>query len=104
MDAVTTEQNLKDIKKDIIVVDFYAEWCNPCKMLSPIMEELATEYKDNPKVKIVKVNVGKSPQLAEKYDIISIPTILFITKAGNDFLPGFISKQTIIDKITSLLE
>ncbi len=58
-----------------VVVDFWAEWCGPCKMLSPIVERLAPEFEE--KVLIGTVNVDDNPQIAAKYGIISIPTLLF---------------------------
>lgn len=62
------------------IVDFYADWCGPCKMVSPILDELADEYKD--KVNIYKVNTEKEPELAAAFGIRSIPSILFIPKNG----------------------
>ena len=59
-----------------VLVDFYADWCGPCKMLAPVVEALATEYEG--KVKIGKLNVDQSPDIAEQYGVMSIPTLLFI--------------------------
>jgi len=56
------------------VVDFYADWCGPCRMVSPIIEKLSTEYSG--KVKFVKVNTDDNPDIAMKYGIMSIPTIM----------------------------
>ncbi len=56
-----------------VFVDFWAEWCGPCRMVSPTVEELSKEYKD--KVNFVKVNVDQNNELASKYNIISIPTL-----------------------------
>lgn len=63
-----------------VVVDFWAEWCGPCKMLAPTLDELADEYVG--KVKIAKLNVDNSPEIANNYGISSIPTLLFF-KNGN---------------------
>jgi thioredoxin 1 len=60
----------------IAVVDFWAEWCGPCKMVGPIIDELSTEYGEN--VKIGKLNVDHNPSVSMKYGVRSIPTILFI--------------------------
>ena len=56
-----------------VFVDFYADWCGPCKMLGPVLEELAAE---NPDVKFIKVNVDNNPDIAGRYGIMSIPTML----------------------------
>lgn len=66
------------IQSGYTLVDFYADWCGPCKMLSPILEELSTEYSD---IKFIKVNVDNDMNLASRYAIMSIPTI-YIFKDG----------------------
>jgi thioredoxin 1 len=74
------------------VVDFYADWCRPCKMVAPIMEELAKEYEG--KINIYKVNVDNEKELAGLFNIQSIPAILFCPKEGNPLLqPGAMSKE-----------
>lgn len=62
------------------VIDFYADWCQPCKMIAPILEDLAEEYED--KVDIYKVDTGQEQELAAAFGIRSIPTLLFIPKDG----------------------
>ena len=59
-----------------VVIDFFAGWCGPCKMFGPIFESVAEDYED--KVKFVKVNIDQSPEIAEKYFVMSIPTLKFI--------------------------
>ena len=59
-----------------VVVDFFANWCMPCKMFAPILEEVAEDYEG--KVKIVKVDIDESPDLAQKYMVMSIPTLKYI--------------------------
>jgi thioredoxin 1 len=62
-----------------VVVDFWAEWCGPCKMIAPALEEIATELEG--KVKIAKVNIDENPELAAQYGVRSIPTLM-IFKGG----------------------
>ncbi|NLZ49884.1 MAG: thioredoxin [Clostridiales bacterium] len=78
----------------IAVVDFWASWCGPCKMLAPIFEELDSELGD--KIKFGKVNVDDNPSISNKYKIASIPTLL-VFKNGNvvDTLVGFRPKQEL---------
>jgi thioredoxin 1 len=81
-----------------VVVDFWAPWCGPCKMLTPIIEELSNTYAG--KVKFGKVNVDDNPQIASKYGIVSIPTMLFV-KGGNiiDQQVGLLAKNPLMSKI-----
>ncbi len=100
-----TDADFADVVKNsdqLAVVDFWAEWCGPCKMIGPIIDELATEYEG--KAKIVKVDVDNSPNTAAEYGIRNIPTILFI-KNGEvvDKQVGATSKNDLMDKINKLL-
>ena len=61
-----------------VVADFWAEWCGPCKMIAPVLKELAREYKD--KIKIAKIDVDAEGELAQQFNIVSIPTILLFNK------------------------
>ena len=85
-----------------VMVDFYADWCGPCKMVAPIVEALSKEY--DGKVKIGKLNVDESVAIAQKYNVMSIPTLLFI-KNGQvvDQLVGAIPKPGIAQKLNALL-
>lgn len=69
-----------------VVVDFWATWCGPCKMLVPVLEQVAEEYKD--KIKVCKVNIDNEQDLAVEYQIMSIPTLLF-------FKDGKIAKTSV---------
>jgi thioredoxin 1 len=61
-----------------VVADFWAEWCGPCRMIAPVLKDLAKEYKD--RIKIAKINVDQEPELAMQYNVASIPTLLFFSK------------------------
>ncbi len=77
--------NNKNFKEEVleskvpVVIDFFAQWCGPCKMFGPIFESVAEDYED--KVKFVKVDIDESPEIAEKYFVMSIPTLKFIDNA-----------------------
>lgn len=59
---------------DIVLLDFWAEWCGPCKMISPILDAIAEEYKD--RLRVVKLNIDENPQTPPKYNVRGIPTLL----------------------------
>ena len=86
----------------VSVVDFWAEWCGPCRMITPIIDELSTEY--DGKAVIGKVNVDSNPETAMKYGVRSIPTILII-KNGEvvDKQVGVTTKQKLTEKINAHL-
>jgi thioredoxin 1 len=85
-----------------VLLDFWAEWCGPCRMLTPVVTELAEEYKD--KAVVAKLNVDDSQGTALKYGIMSIPTILFF-KNGEvvDKQVGAVPKTTLAAKLDALL-
>lgn len=69
-----------------VLVDFFAEWCGPCKMMGPVVEQIADDFKG--RAKVVKLNVDEAPETAEKYGIMSIPTFIL-------FKNGEVSKQKV---------
>ncbi len=85
-----------------VVIDFWAVWCGPCRMIAPIIEELANEYEG--KAKIGKVDVDNNPMIASKFGIRSIPTLL-IFKGGKvvDQIVGAVPKGMIVDKLKAQL-
>lgn len=97
-----TSENFDVIKEGVALVDFWAPWCGPCRMIAPIIEELANDY--DGKAKICKVNTDEAQDLAVQFGVRSIPTILFF-KDGElkAQLIGAQSKQIIADKLNSLL-
>ena len=84
-----------------VLADFWAEWCGPCKMLSPVLEEIAAEQAE--RVKVVKVNVDNNPQLAARFGIQSIPTLLYFAdgKVIHQTV-GVVGKKAILDKLERL--
>ena len=86
----------------VSMVDFWAPWCGPCRMIAPVIDELAEEFEG--KANICKVNTDEQQDLAVKYGVRSIPTIIFV-KDGEvvDTMVGAASKQAFADKINSLL-
>ena len=98
-----TPANFEEVTKEgVSMVDFWAPWCGPCRMIAPVIEELAADFEG--KANICKVNTDEEQDLAVKYGIRSIPTILFM-KNGEviDTIVSASSKQAFTDKINSLL-
>lgn len=93
------ERELKNISKPVIV-DFFASWCGPCKMLSPVLEKVSEKLGDS--LEVIKIDIDKHPDLANKYEIMSVPTLLFFF--GGELIrreTGFMPEEKILDLIKS---
>lgn len=102
--TITSNNFTEEVEQSdkVVLIDFWAEWCPPCKMIAPLIDELAEEYKDQ--VKIVKVDVDEAKDLAEKFHISSIPTLLVIknNEVVNQAV-GALPKPAIVELFSSHL-
>jgi thioredoxin 1 len=94
-----TDQTFKsEVEKGTVLVDFWAPWCGPCKMIAPVLEELDQEIGD--KLKIVKVNVDENPDVTTQYGVMSIPT-LFLFKENEvvEKWVGYQPKEALVERL-----
>ena len=88
------ENFLEEIKSGVVLVDFYADWCGPCRMVSPIVEELSKEISN---LKVIKVNVDEHEDVAKMYGIMSIPTLILFRDGQMDKKQvGFVPKEVLM--------
>lgn len=105
MAVEVTDATFEDvvIKSDKpVIVDFWAEWCGPCRMVAPIVNEIGEEYKD--RAVVVKLDVDGNPEVSNKFGIRNIPTILFF-KGGQvvDKQVGAVPKNVLVNKLEAIL-
>ncbi|MBN1915761.1 thioredoxin [Candidatus Dojkabacteria bacterium] len=106
---MTVEVADSDFQKEVlesngvVVVDFWAEWCGPCKVQGPIIDKLAKDHKDDENVKFAKLDVDANPATSAQYQILSIPTLLFF-KGGEkvEVMIGLQSEDRIMQKIAEM--
>jgi len=102
-EATTVNWENEVIKaQGLVMIDFWAAWCGPCRMISPTVEELAKEYGE--KVKVMKLNTDENSEIASRYKIMGIPTIMFFKDGAKlDQIVGVVPKQQLKAKLDSLL-
>lgn len=97
---VITKDNFKSEVEDfsgLAVIDLYADWCGPCRMLAPVLAELEAEY---PEVKFCKINVDNDPELARAFNVTNIPMVAFVkNNVFADVSVGFVPKETLKAKL-----
>ena len=100
INAESFETEVKN-SKDLVLVDFYATWCGPCKMLAPVLEQVADEVKE--KATIVKFDIDEGLDIAKEYNVMSVPTmILFKEGKEVDRIVGLRQKNQIIEAINNI--
>ena len=103
MEHITTKEELVKLLEanDKVIVDFYATWCGPCKMLAPVLEQVANEVND---VLIVKVDTDQAQELAYEFNVMSIPTLVFFKNKNKVAVEiGFQGKANILENINNYL-
>lgn len=102
VEAINDQNFEEETKNGAVLVDFFATWCGPCKMLTPVLESVANKL--DGKVKIVKVDVDESPDLAQRFGIMSVPTMILFKKgqqaaAFSGYMPEAMLMQNIESKL-----
>ncbi len=97
-EIILTKDNFEEVvtnSKETVLIDFYADWCGPCKMLAPIIEEIANERED---IKVCKVNVDNEPQLAGLFNVSSIPMLAVVKdKKVTNTAVGYMPKNKVLE-------
>src|SRR3972149_1526434 len=102
VDETTLEKEVLTASEPVLV-DFSAEWCSPCKMLDPIVEQLANEWAG--KMKVVKLDIDQSPEIAMHYQVMGVPTLmLFINGKSRERIVGFQPRDRIVAKLVPHLQ
>lgn len=102
VEIINESKFANEISEGIVVVDFFATWCGPCKMLSPIIDNLAKEMKDS--VKFIKVDADESRKILEEYGVTALPTIaIFKDGQKQDTIVGFSPKEVLAERIENCL-
>ena len=87
---------------ETVVVDFWAEWCGPCKMIAPILDEIANEHAG--KLTVAKLNVDENPDVARRYGVLSIPTlVMFVDGVEKKRVVGFSSKRDLVAQLSEFV-
>jgi thioredoxin 1 len=102
-EATTANWETEVLKSQgLVMIDFWAAWCGPCRMISPTVEELSKEYSG--KLKVLKLNTDENSEIASQYKIMGIPTIMFFKDGVKlDQIVGVVPKQQLKEKIDSFL-
>jgi thioredoxin 1 len=102
--AVSDTSFEKDVLKSdqAVLVDFWAEWCGPCRMIAPIVEEIASEY--DGKIKVAKIDTDANPNVVQAFRVMGIPTlILFKGGEAVERITGYMPKERVLEKLTPYL-
>ena len=100
MEVINSKNFNETVQEGLVLVDFYADWCGPCKMIAPILNDVQEEMED--KVKIVKVDVDADGDLAQRFDVMSIPTLILFKDGKPVNRTGFLPKPALIKFIESV--